>query len=308
MDINKIKSIFDKKEISDNVTRQVKNKIKETLWEKQNQREGFTETFKPLISQFEDPGDGKTKNIFTQNRDMIQNQAALTERLAENQLALTQGLQTNRAAITQGFNNLGQALNQLARPPEEFMDAQATPPRPPEDYPPSYQQSQADTMRTINYNIERNFNRDELDLIRQQGYVLLSDFSRVGDNRLQELLAQTTAEIRSLTGQINGLGNNRNPDEDTLDLIAQKKREKEAMQKYKMAIQTFRSAAQYRIGSGINPDQLINRLKLLGGSIMAGNNGVVPEFLQITNHLNSIGVLPTKELQKMLKTVELYLN
>lgn len=97
MDINKIKSIFDKKEISDNVTRQVKNKIKETLWEKQNQREGFTETFKPLISQFEDPGDGKTKNIFTQNRDMIQNQAALTERLAENQLALTQGLQTNRA-------------------------------------------------------------------------------------------------------------------------------------------------------------------------------------------------------------------
>ena len=35
----------------------------------------------------------------------------------------------------------------------------------------------------------------------------------------------------------------------------------------------------YQVGEGINnPNQLIDRLKLLGGSIMAGNNGVVPEF------------------------------
>lgn len=280
MDINKIKSIFEKKAASDNVTRQVKNKIKETVWEKQNQREGFTKTFKPLISQFENPGDDKTKNIFTQNRDMIQNQAALTGRLADNQQALTQGLQANRAAITQGFNNLGQALNQLAQPQEEFVDARATPPRSPEDLPPSYQQSQADNIRTINYNIERNFNRGELDLLSQQDYILPRDFSRVGDDRLQELLAQSTAEIRSLTGQITGLRNNRRPSEVTLNLIAQKEREKETLQKYKVAIQTFRSAAQFRIGSGINPNQIINRLKLLGGSIVAGNNGVVPEFFK----------------------------
>ena len=276
--------------------------------EKQNQREGFSETFKPLISQFEDPGDDKTKNIFTQNRDMIQNQAALTGRLAQNQLALTQGLQANRAAITQGFNNLGQTLNQLAQPPEEFVDARATPPRSTVDLPPSYEQSEADNTRTINYNIERNFNRDEIDFLSQQDYILPRNFSRVGDDRLQELLVQSTAEIRSLTGQINGLRNSRRLSEDALNLIEQKEREKETMQKYKVAIQTFRSAAQFRTGSGINPDQLINRLKLLGGSIMAGNNGVVPEFLQITKYLNSTGILPTKELQKMIKTVQLYVN
>ena len=41
---------------------------------------------------------------------------------------------------------------------------------------------------------------------------------------------------------------------------------------------------------------------------MAGNNGVLPEFTQIANYLNSIKVLPTKELNKMLKTMKIYLG
>ena len=64
----------------------------------------FTETFKPLISQFEKPEDPKTKNIFTQNQEMLRNQLALTEGLRGNQLALTEGLKDNQKAITQGFN------------------------------------------------------------------------------------------------------------------------------------------------------------------------------------------------------------
>ena len=92
--------------------KEVKKKIKETIWEKQNQREGFTETFKPLISQFEDPGDdSKTKNIFTQNRDMIRNQ-----------LALTQGLRDNQKAITQGFNQFERLVDMRELPEGENKD------------------------------------------------------------------------------------------------------------------------------------------------------------------------------------------
>ena len=43
--------------------KQVRQQIKETIWDKQNKREGFSETSKPLISQFEEPEDPKTKNI-----------------------------------------------------------------------------------------------------------------------------------------------------------------------------------------------------------------------------------------------------
>ena len=46
MDIEEIKKYAKNKIESDDLTKQVRQRIKETAWEKQNQREGFTETFK----------------------------------------------------------------------------------------------------------------------------------------------------------------------------------------------------------------------------------------------------------------------
>ena len=69
----------------------MRRQIKETTWDKQNKREGFSETFKPLIYQFEKPKDPKKKNIFTQNQEMLRNQLALTEGIRDNQKAITDG-------------------------------------------------------------------------------------------------------------------------------------------------------------------------------------------------------------------------
>ena len=58
-------------------------------------------------------------------------------------------------------------------------------------------------------------------------------------------------------------------------------------------------------GSGMiyfnNPHQLLDRLELLGGSILAGNNGVIPEFSQIAHLLNQMKVISTKQLNDLLK-------
>ena len=91
MDIQEIIKYSKNKIEADDLTKQVRSRIKETAWDKQNKREGFSETFKPLISQFEKPEDPKTKNIFTQNQEMLRNQLALTEGLRDNQRAITQG-------------------------------------------------------------------------------------------------------------------------------------------------------------------------------------------------------------------------
>ena len=59
-------------------------------------------------------------------------------------------------------------------------------------------------------------------------------------------------------------------------------------------------------GSGMiyynNPHQLLKRLELLGGSILAGNNGVIPEFSQIAHLLNQMKVISKKQLNDLLKT------
>ena len=58
-------------------------------------------------------------------------------------------------------------------------------------------------------------------------------------------------------------------------------------------------------GSGMfyfnNPLQLLDRLELLGGSILAGNNGVIPEFSQIAHLLNQMKVITKKQLNDLLK-------
>ena len=58
-------------------------------------------------------------------------------------------------------------------------------------------------------------------------------------------------------------------------------------------------------GTGIihfnNPLQLIKRLKLLAGSIFAGNNGVKQEFSQIAHLLHQLKVITKKQLNDLLK-------
>ena len=60
-----------------------------------------------------------------------------------------------------------------------------------------------------------------------------------------------------------------------------------------------------KTGSGIlhfnNPYQLLDRLELLSGSILAGNNGVIQEFSQIAHLLNQMKVITKKQLNDLLK-------
>ena len=59
-----------------------------------------------------------------------------------------------------------------------------------------------------------------------------------------------------------------------------------------------------KIGSGVmyynNPEDLLDRLELLGGSISAGNNGVKQEFSQIAQTLNKIGVINNDQLNNLI--------
>ena len=62
-------------------------------------------------------------------------------------------------------------------------------------------------------------------------------------------------------------------------------------------------------GSGMsyfnNPHQLLDRLELLGGSILAGNNGVINEFSEKRAHLlNQMKVISKKQLNDLLKVGE----
>ena len=60
-----------------------------------------------------------------------------------------------------------------------------------------------------------------------------------------------------------------------------------------------------KTGTGIihfnNPLQLLDRLELLAGSLIARNNGVIQEFSQIAHLLHQMKVITKKQLNDLLK-------
>ena len=60
-----------------------------------------------------------------------------------------------------------------------------------------------------------------------------------------------------------------------------------------------------RMGTGViyynNPNDLLDRMELLGGSIIAGNDGVKKEFIQIAHTLNNLGVINNDQLNSLLR-------
>ena len=60
-----------------------------------------------------------------------------------------------------------------------------------------------------------------------------------------------------------------------------------------------------KLDSGVvyynNPEDLSSRLELLGGSILAGNDGVKNEFKQIVHVVNKLGVLNNNQLNDLLR-------
>ena len=95
MDLEETKRIIQNKIEAEESAREVRSQIKTYIHEKQNLRECFTETFKPLIETSEKV----KKSIDTQQNILI-------EQLQKNQLALTQGFEGNRKAITSGFDKM----------------------------------------------------------------------------------------------------------------------------------------------------------------------------------------------------------
>ena len=71
-------------------------------------------------------------------------------------------------------------------------------------------------------------------------------------------------------------------------------------------IPIHRTSKKYKkMGSGVlyynNPEDLLSRLELLGGSFIAGNNGVKEEFSQIVHVLNKLGQIDNEQLVALLK-------
>ena len=294
MDIEEYKKLARNKLEADALTKQVRDVIKITKWQKQDAREGFKETFKPLIKS----QDSIKKSIHEQ-------QDATIKQLKANQLALTQGLNQNRLAITEGFDKMDEVKKwELAQLPGfEAIE------EPKED-------EGAKIAKFKLEDLDRNLmSKETQDILKTNEYHKLpseyfeedvSTIDKVIEDVNEDLedigkaIKNTAIFTRDPNGYVLAKPISKKPHENTINFI----------NKYNVlsVYATNLSNLKYyktKSGSGMiyfnNPHQLLDRLELLGGSILAGNNGVIPEFSQIAHLLNKMKVISKKQLNDLLK-------
>ena len=302
MDIEEYKKFAKNKIEADALVRQVRDVIKTTKWQKQDMREGFKETFKPLI---------KSQDSIKKSIDDQQN--ATIAQLKANQLALTQGLNQNRLAITEGFDKLDEVKKwDLAQLPgfEAIEESK-------EDDGVLPSTSEGKIAKFTPEDLDRNLmNKETQDILKvNEYYKLPSEYFEEDVSTIEKVIEDVNEDLgetskaikntaifeRDSNGYLLAKPLNKKPHKNTLDLI----NKYNVLSIYATNLSNLRYY-KTKSGSGMiyfnNPHQLLHRLELLGGSIMAGNNGAINEFSQIAHLLNQMGVVSNKQLNDLLKT------
>ena len=282
MDIEEMKKYSQNKIEADNLIKQVRQKIKETTWEKQNLREGFTETFKPLISQFEKPDDPKAQNIFSQNQKMLQNQ-----------LALTEGIRANQKAITDGFNQF-ERLADMKELPQVENENEIDP-----DLNPVRQKE------ILKYNLEKNLDEEDKQVLDLLDYPQPNELLDKDPNEINEIYKMVKNDVKEIGYQIGALKRTKNKTEEQKSELELYIMQQETQKKYKEILDFYLRSLEYKVGQGLffSPQELLHRFELVNGSLAAGNNGVLPEFIQIAHRLRDLGILTNKQLNALLRKV-----
>ena len=305
MNIEEYKKLARNKIEADALTQQVRDVIKITKWQKQDMREGFKETFKPLIKS----QDSIKKSIDEQ-------QDATIAQLKANQLALTQGLNQNRMAITEGFDKMDEVKKwDMAQLPG--FEVIEDPTKKDDGDLPSTSEEGPKIAKFTPEDLDRNLmNKEAQDILKLNGYHKLpseyfeEDVSTI-DKLIEDVnedLGETSKAIKNtaiITRDPNGYfiakPVNKNPRENTKNFI----KKYNTLSIYATNLSNLKYY-KTKSGSGMiyfnNPHQLLDRLELLGGSILAGNNGVIPEFSQIAHLLNQMKVISKKQLNDLLKS------
>ena len=315
MNIEEAKKFARNKIEADDLLLQVRNVIKTTKWQKQDMREGFKETFKPLI---------KSQDSIKKSIDEQQN--ATIAQLKANQLALTQGLNQNRMAITEGFDKLDEVkkwdlaqlpgFEEIEEPKEDEEDEKD---EKDEEVLPSTSDEKPKIAKFTPEDLDRYLlSKEAQDILKSNGYdnlpshFLKEDISSIDSlieevnidlNGVKDLLKNTADTYHNEEGYVLAKPRSKNPRKETLNKV----KNYNILSTYATNLSILKYY-KTKSGSGMiyfnNPHQLLDRLELLGGSILAGNNGVINEFSQIAHLLNQMKVISNKQLNDLLKIGE----
>ena len=262
---------------------------------------------------------------------MLQNQLALTEGVRNNQLTLKdikdqQGHFNRALEYLENMADMGEmpgiaAIKDEEKDSEDDKDDQARATLPKEDksQDPLPKDDQAQITITKNYFDKFLLNKKSQDILKNNGFDNLPSyyFDKNTDIKdLDELIDNVKSDILGLHEELKNIASF--PTNEKGYLTAESTATKRGPTKItQQKIETFNVISIYmknlmdllefkkQTGSGMfsNPQDLLHRFELLNGSLVAGNNGVLPELIQIAHRLRDLGILTNKQLNTLLRKI-----
>ena len=112
-------------------------------------------------------------------------------------------------------------------------------------------------------------------------------------------------DTREMGIKVGALKRTKNKSEEEQMEIELYKMQHETQKKYKTILNFYLNSLKYKEGQGLyfSPQELLKRFELLGGSLAAGNNGVLPEYIQLAHRLRDLGIITNNQLNKLLKSI-----
>ena len=139
--------------------------------------------------------------------------------------------------------------------------------------------------------------------IKNESYETIKRYQRRAEKLLDQYkgILANKAEFKRRKGKNKAAPLNKNPRTETLQEIQYYN----ILSEYVNNMNKLENISRKKEGKGIihfnNPQQLVKRLELLAGSILAGNNGVKQEFSQIAHLLHQLKDISKKTLNNLLK-------
>ena len=172
---------------------------------------------------------------------------------------------------------------------------------------PEVEDGQKDEEPKIDHilDLEKNFDENDLAILREANYTRPNDFYDFNIEDLKKDLEDVKSDIKKLTGEINGRKRKQIPSQDYVAETNRKEAHKGTLLKYKNIMNDYFKSLEYKVGQGLyfSPQELLKRFGLLGGSLAAGNNGVLPEYIQIAHRLRDLGIITNNQLNTLLRKI-----
>ena len=167
------------------------------------------------------------------------------------------------------------------------------------------------TKKSSLYDIEKNFDEQDMEYLNQTGYPSPNDFFDIDPKRLKEVYDDVIGDKKIIGNKIGGLKRTKNRTQEQEEELIHYTSQHDFFKKYKNMLELYFNTSHLKVGEGrvqrgqgimyFSPQELLKRLELLSGSLAAGNNGVIPEYIQIAHRLRDLGIVTNNQLNTLLK-------